>query len=167
MFIKFSFTNNLSKEEDIANTIQHISAMCKEEVHHKFRELELCDYHYSIREAIDALDLDEELIEEFLDAYVIQILETLPQFEEYFEELRENDHSLIVFDYSYIKNLAHKNLGVARNLRIRDAEKLLNIMMKTENLEYLELCLDALETFAIRLRPETAYDRYSSLYLSE
>ncbi len=164
MFTKFSFTNNLSKEEDIANVINHISQMCKEETHPRFKELNLCDYHYCIEQAVNDLDLDAELIEEFLDAYVMQILEVIPQFENYFDELRENDHSMIVFDYSHIRNLAHKNLGVARNLRIKDAEKLLSVMMKTENLEYLELCLDALETFAIRLRPNIAYDKCLALY---
>ncbi|MEA3227913.1 MAG: hypothetical protein U9P38_02450 [Campylobacterota bacterium] len=158
MFTGFSFTNAISKEEDIENTLNSLSIICKEQTHQKFLELDICDYHYSIEQAMQDLDLDKELIEEFLDAYVIQILGVISQFEEYFEELRDNDHTMILFDYSYIRNLAHKNLGVARNLRIKDAEKLLNAMMKTENLEYLEICLEALELFAIRLRPTTAYD---------
>ncbi len=158
MFTQFSFINNLSSERDIAITRKNISNICKEQTHTKFSELNLCDYHYSINQAIEDLGLDEELIEEFLDAYVMQILEVIPQFEEYFEELRNNDHTMILFDYSYIRNLAHKNLGVARNLRIKDAEKLLNAIMKSENLEYLELCLEALELFAIRLRPKTVYN---------
>jgi len=162
MFTQFSFTNNLSSEQDIEITIQNISNICKKQTHKKFSELDLCDYHYAIDQAIADLDLDEELIEEFLDAYVMQILDVVPQFEEYFEELRNNDHTMILFDYSYIRNLAHKNLGVARNLRIKDAEKLLTVMMKTENLEYLELCLDALILFAIRLRPQTAYNILTS-----
>ena len=62
------------------------------------------------------------------------------------------------FDLIEFHELAHKNLGVARNLRIKDAEKILYHMMKKDDLKYLEACLIALEASAILLKPECAFN---------
>ena len=61
-------------------------------------------------------------------------------------------------DFENIRNLAHKNLGVARNLRIVDAQILLTILMKDDDLDYMRVCAKALEISAMKLNPLCAYE---------
>ncbi|MEJ2373430.1 MAG: hypothetical protein P8Y16_06520, partial [Sulfurimonas sp.] len=64
----------------------------------------------------------------------------------------------MTLDYIPFRELAHKNLGVARNLRIQDAQVLLYELMKKDDLDYLVTCLEALKYCAIKLNPKRAYD---------
>jgi hypothetical protein len=58
-----------------------------------------------------------------------------------------------------LKNLAHKNLGVARNLRIEDAQVLLSeLMYNHTDFEYLKNCIEALMACTFKLNPPYAYD---------
>jgi len=115
------------------------------------------EYTYSDEEAIDELGLDDELIHQLVEDYVIQVLKTISQFEELIYELQSNKDAKQELDYTELRELAHKNLGVARNLRIKDAEVLLHDLMKKDDLEYLFICLETLRACAIRLKPECAF----------
>jgi phosphopantetheine adenylyltransferase len=131
---------------------------CEELLKTKLAHLNLSGYTYTPDEAVEELGLDEELVNQLVDDYVAQIIKSIAQFDEYMQTLQDSRGENLVLDYEPFRELAHKNLGVARNLRIKDAEKLLYELMKKDDLEYLMLCLRALRECAIKLRPKCAYD---------
>jgi len=116
------------------------------------------EYAYSDDEAIEELGLDDELIHQLVEDYVIQILNTISQFAEFIYDLQAKKDARQELDYTELRELAHKNLGVARNLRIKDAETLLHDLMKKDDLEHLFICLETLRACAIRLKPECAFN---------
>jgi hypothetical protein len=124
----------------------------------KFEHLDISNYRYQINEAVYELCLDEETISELVKDYVVQILKSKAIFYKYIHELKKDRLDERNLDYTDIRNLAHKNLGVARNLRIKDAQKLLEVIMHESNLDYLRLCVKALEIGAVRLNPLCAYE---------
>ncbi|MEA1983874.1 MAG: hypothetical protein U9N39_10050 [Campylobacterota bacterium] len=115
-------------------------------------------YIYDESEAVAELGLDDELIHQLVEDYVIQILKAITTFEEYIFELQSNRDANKELDYTPLRDLAHKNLGVARNLRIKNAEILLNELMKKDDLEHLYICLETLRSCAIMLKPESAFN---------
>ena len=153
-----SVTRKLSKAEQIQNLLYKTHRLCKKLSVKELSSLDIYDYTYSTSEAIDELGLDDELIHQLLEDYVSQILNTKSQFKKYINNLKELSQSNKELDYTPLRELAHKNLGVARNLRIKDGEILLNELMKKDDLTYLEYCLSALVACAIKLKPSCAYD---------
>ncbi|MEN8304127.1 MAG: hypothetical protein ABFQ64_08645 [Campylobacterota bacterium] len=120
------------------------------------------DYEYSPTEAIAELGVELDLVDHLVEDYVIQIIKSDALFREYLATLKEakaNDQKL---DYTEFRNLAHKNLGVARNLRIEDSAKVLEDLLRKDDLVYLEHSLEVLKASAIKLNPVSAYD---ALYL--
>ena len=116
------------------------------------------EYVYSNKEAIEELGLDEELIEQLVDDYIIQIIKAVIQFEGFIYELQNKKDARAELDYTQFRELAHKNLGVARNLRIKNAETLLDDLMRLDNLEELFVRMETLRACAVLLNPEVAYD---------
>jgi hypothetical protein len=123
-----------------------------------FPDLNISHYEYDISLAVEALGLEEELVFQLVEDYIIQILKSKIHFENYIQELEKAKENNEVMDYEKLRHLAHKNLGVARNLRIEDAQKLLTILLKDDDLEYLKLSLKALEVSAVKLIPLFAYE---------
>jgi len=162
MFKKFSFSKKLSKKEEIEEVLNDAAAMCDKLFRDELESLNIFDYEYVIKDAVDDLGLDEDLVNQLLEDYVAQIIKSIDQFNEYIELLKDLKMNVSESDFITLRELAHKNLGVARNLRIKDAEKLLYDLLKKDDLEHLSLCLKALEACAIKLKPECAYD---TLYL--
>lgn len=115
-------------------------------------------YRYDGQEAVDELGLDDELIHQLVEDYVVQILTSITQFEEIMQTLHTEVSNKQAPNYTPFQELVHKNLGVARNLRIKDAESLLSDMMRKEDLKHLDFCLKVLESCAIRLKPRCAYN---------
>jgi len=114
-------------------------------------------YKYSYDEPVEELGLDKELIDQLLEDYVAQVIKSTYQFKNYIDNIASKKES----DVDYLKEfheLAHKNLGVARNLRVKDAEKVLKDMMNHNDLEVLKSCNLALKSSAILLKPECAYN---------
>ncbi|MDQ1245514.1 MAG: hypothetical protein QG565_1855 [Campylobacterota bacterium] len=120
--------------------------------------LEISDYRYDISEAVMELSLEEEIVRQLIEDYVIQILKSKISFYKYIQELKKDILENKPLDYTNIRNLAHKNLGVVRNLRIKDAQKLLEVIMSDDDLDYLRLCVKALEISAVKLNPLCAYE---------
>ncbi len=120
--------------------------------------LNILFYKYEIKEAVTELSLEEDIILQLIEDYVIQILKSKMAFYKYIHELKKDMLDGKVLDYTNIRNLAHKNLGVVRNLRIKDAQILLEVIMTEEDLDYLRLCVKALEISAIKLNPLCAYE---------
>lgn len=116
------------------------------------------EYKYETSAAIEELGLDEELIHQLVDDYIAQIIKSVLQFEEMLYDLQSRKDAKEELDYTPFRDLAHKNLGVARNLRIKDAEIILNELMKKDDLEYLFLCIEVLRACAILLNPIYAFN---------
>jgi len=123
-----------------------------------FSDLDISDYRYNMSEAVEELSLDRETVFQLVEDYIIQILKAKITFYEYIHKLKVDMLENRPLDYTDIRNLAHKNLGVVRNLRIKDAEKLLKIIMNEEDLDYVRLCVKALEMSAVKLNPLCAYE---------
>jgi len=154
MFKNIHLSKKLSKEEEVEKMLNAANAACKSISTQGVLNLGIESYIYSTHEAIEELGLDEELVQQLLEDYVSQIIKSVIQFREHITLLEDKKSS----DYTPMRELAHKNLGVARNLRIKDAEKLLYELMKKDNLDYLKDCLMALELCAIKLKPTCAYE---------
>ena len=116
------------------------------------------EYVYSKDEAVEELGLDEELIEQLIEDYVSQIIKSVMIFEEYLYELQSDMDAKKPLDFTKLKDLAHRNLGVVKNLRIKDAEKLLDDLMKKDDLEYLFRCIEVLRACAIKMKPLYAFN---------
>ena len=157
MFKKFTFSNQLSKEQEIKNVCAAITARCQSIEDERFVALDICNYRYDMSEAIEELGLDEPTLWQLIDTYIAQVLKSIDQFYGYLNNIKKAN-GFSEDDFKSLRELAHKNLGVARNLHIKDAEKLLNVLMHEEDIEYLFLCVEMLEAVTIRLRPNTAYN---------
>ena len=122
------------------------------------QELDIYDYKFNCSLAVEELGLEKELIYQLIEDYIIQILKSKVTFLKDIKELKQAKLENKVLNYANIRNLAHKNLGVARNLRIKDSQKLLTILLKDDNLDYMELCAEALEASAVKLIPLCTYE---------
>ena len=116
------------------------------------------NYVYSNAQAVEELGLDEEEIAELVEDYISQIIRTVRQMEEMLYALQSQEDAKKELIYTPLRELAHKNLGVARNLRIEDAVTLLEDLMKKDDLEYLFLCIETLRACAIVLNPKHAFN---------
>jgi hypothetical protein len=116
------------------------------------------EYKYNVTEAMDELGLDDELIYHLVEDYVAQIIKSIANFERLIYELQNAKDAKKELDYTELRELAHKNLGVARNLRIKDGEEVLYHLMHDDELEYLFTCVEALHASAVCLKPECAFN---------
>jgi hypothetical protein len=158
MLKKFGFFKKLSEAENVKRTLQNADASCKKIVASKLPHLDILNYQYSTREAMEELGLDDELVHQLVEDYVTQIIKSTLQFEKHLLTLEESNNEAKELDFTPLRELAHKNLGVARNLRIKDGEKLLKELMEKDDLEYLNDCLEALKACSVKLKPECAYN---------
>ncbi|MEN4052448.1 MULTISPECIES: hypothetical protein [Sulfurimonas] len=147
-----------AESNDVELLKKSATEVCNTLFSDKLAHLKIQNYTYDTKEAVAELGLDKEMVEQLVDDYVAQIIKAIIQFDEYMEKLQHSEANQIELDYTLFRDLAHKNLGVARNLRIKDAEVLLYELMKKDDLEYLLICLEALKVCAIKLRPKCAYD---------
>lgn len=145
---------NAELRRRIDKLMQDGDAFIKQNIEH----LNISDYRYDISEAVIELSLEEEIVRQLIEDYVIQILKSKISFYKYIQELKKDILENKPLDYTNIRNLAHKNLGVVRNLRIKDAQKLLEVIMCEDDLDYLRLCVKALEISAVKLNPLCAYE---------
>ena len=139
-----------SKKQEVRALVEKAKATC----YSFFQD----DYRYSDFEAIEELGLDDELIHQLVEDYVIQIIKSVDQFRELLDKLQDTKNANEELNFKELRELAHKNLGVARNLRIKDGEVILNDLMKKDDLTHLFVCLETLKACAIRLKPECAFN---------
>ncbi len=145
---------NAELRRKIDRLLQDGNAFVKQNLGH----LGISNYGYEIEEAIEELSLEKEIVLQLIEDYVIQILKSKIAFYAFIHKLKKDTLDGKALDYTDIRNLAHKNLGVVRNLRIKDAQKILQEMMVEDNLDYLRLYAKALEISAIKLNPLCAYE---------
>lgn len=158
---------NISKEEQIKAFLLSADEVCKELLLTELKKLEIDGYVYSSDEAVEELGLDDELVHHLVEDYVAQILKSVYIFADLLLTLKIARKENKVLNYLPLRELAHKNLGVARNLRIKDAEKLLFELMKKDDLEYLEICIQALQACAIKLKPICAYNTVTTIKIKK
>lgn len=148
----------LRKNQTQEELIQEAMQYCSRLAHSSLSHLDIVNYTYTPDAAVDELGLDEELVQQLIEDYVAQVIRSVVQFEEYLKQLQDSKEQEKTLDYTPFRELAHKNLGVARNLRIKDAQVLLYELMKKDDLDYLLDCLEALKFCAIKLHPKCAYN---------
>jgi len=158
MLRKFKFFMKSSNEESIVQMLDDAKKICNTLATTTLGDLKIQNYKYDSSAAVRELGLDKELVSELVDDYVAQIIKAVVQFEDYLTTLHNSQENHYDLDYTAFRELAHKNLGVARNLRIKDAEILLYELMKKDDLEYLLACLEALKVCAMKLSPKCAYN---------
>jgi len=167
MIKKFELLNKSLEKEDVKSMEEEASKIYTLLSKNELSHLNLSQEEYSSSEAVEELGLDEELISELVEDYVSQIIRSLVQFESKLKTLQESQIKSDSMDYTPFRELAHKNLGVARNLRIKDAEVLLYELMTKDDLEYLMSCLEALEVSTIKLNPQKAYNTFKLIEIKE
>lgn len=150
--------SELSQEQSFEIFLDDVSYLCKKVFENNFEYLELSEYAYDIEKAVKELELDIDLIKGFVDEFMIDILKSKNLFLEHIHKLQEDKDNKINPDYKPLRDLAHKNLGVAKNLRIKSAEKLLSELMNSDDTEYLKKCVEALGVCTVTLNPQHAYN---------
>lgn len=158
MLEKLGFKRSLSKEEEIESLAKRMDRLNRDLSKSSLKGLDYYDYTYSVGQATEELGLDDELVWQLIDDYIAQIIRTKPHFELLLGELEKAERLGVPIDYGKLRDLAHKNLGVAKNLRINDGITLLKELHKSDDIEHMKHCLDALEACAIRLNPTKGYD---------
>lgn len=155
---KFKLDTALSKERKIQLLFAESIKVSHRVFIYRFDNNNLKNYEYDFSIASQELGLDNELVGELVNDYISQIFNTIPQFDNILSnirELKDIDREAKKID---LKNLAHKNLGVAKNLRIEDAKIFLNDLMTKDDVDHLEDCVDALEACAFKLNPQHAFN---------
>jgi len=158
MFKKSTLNRKLQRKNKIKIFLDNAQHKCDKFLHNNLKHLEVSNYQYTSHEAIEELGLEEELINQLVEDFVAQILKSNQLFLDYLEELKREKKLGRELNYTPLRELAHKNIGVAKNLRIEDSKKILDELMKKEDLNYLALCAVALKACTIKLRPRYAYD---------
>lgn len=154
-----SFKNKIDqKNDDLCNKIDKLLNEGDCFIEKNLSHLNISNYCYKIDRAVDELYLEERVIDELIEDYVIQILKSTIVFYKYIQELKKSKLENRILNYEDIRKLAHKNLGVAKNLRIEDSEKLLILIMSEDSLDTLEIYVKALEISAFKLNPLCAYE---------
>jgi len=153
-YIETLYSKNQNMQQILNDAIDITNTLFK----HELKDLDINSYKYIPEIAVEELGIDLELVNQLVEDYINQILKSNAFFVEYIEKLQDDKENNKDLDYKDLRELAHKNLGVARNLRIEDAEKLLYKIMREDDLDYIFKCLEALVASAIILGPKCAYD---------
>jgi hypothetical protein len=111
---------------------------------------------YDSTEAVVELGLDQELIEELIEDYVEQIMRTHNEFRLCLSRVWEQHFLDEEINFTSLRDLAHKNLGVAKNLRVKNGISLLSEIKRQEDLDKISQCLDLLIISSIKLKPRKA-----------
>jgi len=150
--------NNEQYKEDIKDILNDAILERNKTFALEFQHLNLQNYYYKTDEAVAELDIESEIIDELIEDYVKQIMDAETQFINILNKLKHDQTLGNKLDFKELRELAHKNLGVARNLRIIDAQSFLTILMKEDNLEAIQQALSALVLSTVILKPEIAYN---------
>ncbi|MCX6077816.1 MAG: Hpt domain-containing protein [Campylobacterales bacterium] len=105
------------------------------------------DYYYDPKIASSELGLPIDLIEEFIEDFIVQTKE----FKDELYNALENG------DIAHIKILSHKLKGVASNLRIEDALDVLTTINTSDNLTEIKLNLEIFYKIIAKLSGEEVY----------
>jgi len=158
MFKSIGSDKDLVEEKKVLEFLEKNSRICHELVLNELNFQDIHKYKHKTDLAVKELGLDDDLINQLTEEYVKQIIKSKTFFLKYLKKLKEEKAHNEKLDYTELRELAHKNLGVARNLRIEDAKILLYELMTKDDIEHLDTCLKALVACAVKLKPKLAYD---------
>ena len=157
MLEKLKYFINDVNYTDHESLYKQAQKICHEMFSHELANLKMEESAHDLTPAMEELGLEQELIEQLIEDYVEQVIKSIVQFEKHLKGLQELKESELRLDYTQFRELAHKNLGVARNLRIQDAQVLLYELMKKDDLDYLVTCLEALKYCTIKITRASQY----------
>lgn len=152
--VKNFFKNSDNEVEDF---LDEANAKCKELSLELIKDFDLCSYQYDINKSIKELGLEKELIEQLIEEFISQVINNKPLFIEYIDKIKQAQLNGKNPNFTPLRDLAHKNLGVARNLDIDDAQKILYELKTNDSIECLTLFVELLEVSVIRLNPSYTY----------
>ena len=115
-------------------------------------------YSYNEKEALEELGIDSGLLHQLLEDFTFQIIASNITLHKQINLLKKEKLYAQELDFTPFRNTIHKNLGVARNLRIKDSIEILNTLMIEDDLEKIEMLLEVLEASALKLKPQKAYE---------
>jgi len=157
MLRKLGLRKKSSDSSEFEYYVDNAKEVCKKLLQNELAYLGVYNYRYLPEVAANELGLDDELVQDLIEDYVAQIIKNISDFRGHINKLKSSKRLNTSLDYKPLRDLAHKNLGVARNLRITDAQKILSELMKKDDLQLLENYVSALEACAILLNPRIAY----------
>ena len=147
----------ISDEDNISSILILAQSIC-DDVFAQTHDSQSSIYKYDYSKPAEELGLDEELIVHLIEDYISQIFKTYKNFYLIIDRILDSAGLAKEKALKDLNNLAHKNLGVARNLRIYDAQILLSeLMTNREDFKYLKECTEALVACAYKLNPEYGY----------
>ena len=155
---KFKLDSALSKDRKIKLLYSESLKVSHLVFIHRFNNNSLKNYIYNPAIAAEELGLDEDLVAELVNDYISQILNNIHYFDNMLSNMREFKDIDTEMEKINLKNLAHKNLGVAKNLRIEDAKIFLNDLVSKDDINHLQDCVNALEACAFKLNPQHAFN---------
>jgi hypothetical protein len=157
MLDRLLIDENVPKDENIASILKLAKSICDKLLQEKL-DCDLANYKYDFSEPISELGLEEELITHLLEDYIYQIFNSYKSFVFIVQNLENVESEAKETYLNELKDLAHKNLGVARNLRVYDAQFLLTeLMNNNSDIEHVKDCIEALMACAFKLNPAYAY----------
>ena len=166
MLNKLNINPSILKEEKVQIVLKHAQEICDDVFKNVFNDLELSNYKHDSVKTASELGLDKELVIQLIEDYITQIFKADGLFKKLIQNIREVDSINQKIKFIELHDLAHKNLGVVKNLRIKDAQILLtDLMKKHDDLNHLENCIKALQACAFKLNPEYAYNTLSLMKL--
>lgn len=98
------------------------------------------------------------MIHELLEDFTIQLIQSNITLHKKINLLKKEKLYSKKLDFSPFRDIIHKNLGVARNLRVKDSVEVLSKLIEETDLEKIEMLLEVLEACALKLKPMKAYD---------
>jgi hypothetical protein len=115
-------------------------------------------YIYDDTEALEELGIDSELIHQLLEDFAIQIIQSNITLHKTLSILKKEKLHGEELDFTPFRNAIHKNLGVARNLRVKDSIEVLTKLMEETDFQRMEELLEVFEACAFKLKPTQAYE---------
>ena len=153
-FMNISKLNTLEELE--SSYLNFTDSLCKTLGCEYIKSVYDKDYVYDPAQAVAELGLDEELIDELIEDYVEQIMRTYDEFRFCLSRVWEQHFLDEEINFTSLRDLAHKNLGVAKNLRVQNGISLLTEIKNQEDLDKISQCLDLLIISSIKLKPRKA-----------
>lgn len=168
MLDKLNIDSALSKDKKVNIVLEYAQKICDDVFKNRFENSELSNYKYDLCEAENELGLEKELISQLIEDYITQIFKANDTFKNLLSSIYEKNCVDKQNKLDELHDLAHKNLGVVRNLHIKDAQILINdLMIKHNDLNHLKDCVKALQACAFKLNPEYAFNTLSLIKLKK
>lgn len=154
MFESSVYISQLSQCNNPEELLSRVNSIVNSFSSNEFILSNIRDYSYDKDLAMEELGLESEEVEQLFNDYISQILKACDTFLILIHSLKKMFHD---DTYEELRDLAHKNLGVARNLRVKNAQKFLYNIMTLENLDVVKENVEALILSSILLNSRKSF----------